>query len=298
MRIIKSATEMNACSRQLYLKGKVLGLVPTMGFLHEGHLSLIRESKKVSDITIVSIFVNPAQFGPKDDYDRYPRDTGGDAKKCSDIGTDLLFLPSRGDLYPKGHSTYVRVEGLSDKLCGIFRPNHFRGVATIVTKLFNIIRPDKAFFGQKDYQQALIIKRLTADLKLGVDLIVMPTIREADGLAMSSRNSYLNSIEREAAGIVYRSLMLAEDLIRSGEISGKVIRAKMETCIAGERSARIEYISISDPETLEEVDIIGDDVLVAIAVWIGKTRLIDNIIARRHPPTLPSPLKGKGGGGG
>ncbi|MBI5746936.1 MAG: pantoate--beta-alanine ligase [Nitrospirae bacterium] len=280
MKVIEKTAEISACSRELHLRGEAIGLVPTMGFLHDGHLSLIRESKRITGKTAVSIFVNPAQFGPKEDYHRYPRDIEGDAKKCRETEVDLLFLPSVEDIYPEGHRTYVDVEGLNDKLCGRSRPKHFRGVATIVTKLFNIIMPDKAFFGQKDYQQAMIIKRLATDLNFGVDIIVMPTIREADGLAMSSRNSYLNSNERVAARILYRSLMLAEDMIRSGEVTSGEVRAKMEGLIAGEGSSKIEYISISDPGNLEDIETIAGDVLVAIAVWIGKTRLIDNIIIK------------------
>ena len=280
MKVIEKTAEISACCRELHLRGEAIGLVPTMGFLHDGHLSLIRESKRITGKTVVSIFVNPAQFGPKEDYHRYPRDIEGDAKKCRETGADLLFLPSAEDIYPEGHRTYVDVEGLSDKLCGRSRSKHFRGVATIVTKLFNIIRPDKAFFGQKDYQQAIIIKRLATDLNLGVDIIVMPTIREADGLAMSSRNSYLNSNERDAARILSRSLMLAEDMIRSGEVSAEEVRTKTEFFIASEGSAKIEYISICDPDNLEDIETIAGDVLVAIAVWIGKIRLIDNIIVK------------------
>lgn len=278
MRIIKTVAEMRTCSYQLHAEEKVIGFVPTMGFLHEGHLSLIRESKRIADATIVGIFVNPAQFGPNEDYNRYPRDIEGDTRKCNEIGADILFLPSVNDIYPKGHRTFVEVEGLSSKLCGIFRPNHFRGVATIVTKLFNIIRPEKAFFGQKDFQQTLIIKRLASDLNLGSDIIVMPTVRGSDGLAMSSRNSYLSIAERASARSMYRSLMLAEELIISGEISAKEIRDKMESFIANEESLQVEYISISDPETLEEVERIEGNVLIAVAVCIGKTRLIDNIL--------------------
>lgn len=280
MKVIEKATEITACSQELHLRGEAIGLVPTMGFLHDGHLSLIRESKRITSKTVVSIFVNPVQFGPKEDYHIYPRDIEGDTKKCRETGADLLFLPSVEDIYPEGHRTYVDVDGLSDKLCGMSRPKHFRGVATIVTKLFNIIRPDKAFFGRKDYQQAIIIKRLASDLNLGVDIIVMPTVREADGLAMSSRNSYLNSNERDAARILYRSLMLAGDMIRSGKTSSEEVRAKMEVIISSEGSAKIEYISIADPGNLEDIDVIAGDVLVAIAVWIGKTRLIDNIIVK------------------
>jgi pantoate--beta-alanine ligase len=282
MKVIEKAAEISACSRELHLRGESIGLVPTMGFLHGGHLSLIRESKRITGKTVVSIFVNPAQFGPKEDYHKYPRDIEGDANKCRETGTDLLFLPSVEDIYPKGHRTYVDVEGLSDKLCGRSRPKHFRGVATIVTKLFNIIRPDNAFFGQKDYQQALIIRQLAIDLNLGVDIIVMPTIRETDGLAMSSRNAYLNPVEREAATIVYRSLGLAEEMIRSGEISAKEVKARVQAFINIEASIKIEYISISDPGNLEDIEVIAGDVLVAIAVWIGKTRLIDNIIVKGH----------------
>ncbi|MEK7279694.1 MAG: pantoate--beta-alanine ligase [Nitrospirota bacterium] len=282
MKVIEKAAEISACSRELHLRGESIGLVPTMGFLHGGHLSLIRESKRITGKTVVSIFVNPAQFGPKEDYHIYPRDIEGDANKCRETGTDLLFLPSVEDIYPKGHRTYVDVEGLSDKLCGRSRPKHFRGVATIVTKLFNIIRPDNAFFGQKDYQQALIIRQLAIDLNLGVDIIVMPTIRETDGLAMSSRNAYLNPVEREAATIVYRSLGLAEEMIRSGEISAKEVKARVQAFINIEASIKIEYISISDPGNLEDIEVIAGDVLVAIAVWIGKTRLIDNIIVKGH----------------
>ena len=280
MKVIDKAAEITAYTLELHLKGEAIGLVPTMGFLHDGHLSLIRESKRITSKTVVSIFVNPVQFGPKEDYHRYPRDIEGDIKKCRETGADLLFLPSVEDIYLEGYRTYVDVDGLSDKLCGRSRPKHFRGVATIVTKLFNIIGPDKAFFGQKDYQQAIIIKRLASDLNLGVDIIVMPTVREADGLAMSSRNSYLNSNERDAARILYRSLMSAEAMIRSGKTSSEEVRAKMEVFIASEGSAKIEYISIADPGNLEDIDVIAGDVLVAIAVWIGKTRLIDNIIVK------------------
>lgn len=258
--------------------GKSIGFVPTMGYLHEGHLSLVRQSVKENDVTVVSIFVNPIQFGPGEDFDRYPRDIERDKKLLEREGVDYLFFPSNDEMYPPGYKTFVEVNELGKKLCGKSRPGHFRGVTTVVLKLFNIVQPDRAYFGQKDAQQAIIIKRMVKDLNLDVDIVVMPIVREEDGLAMSSRNVYLNEEERKNATVLWKSLKEAENLIKMGERDSEKIINRMREIIMGYPKALIDYIEIVDTEELNPVNPIKGKVLIALAVYIGKARLIDNII--------------------
>ena len=259
-------------------QGKRIGFVPTMGFLHEGHLSLIRKAAKDTDCVVVSIFVNPIQFGPGEDFKKYPRDPKRDLRLCRDNGVDAVFIPTPKMLYGNGFSTYVDVKDLTNGLCGIQRPGHFKGVATVVAKFFNIIRPDTAYFGQKDAQQALLIKKMVEDLDIPVKIKVMPIIREKDGLAMSSRNVYLNPCQRKESLSLYKSLKIARDLHKKGEKDSRKIVRKMRDVILKEKHARIDYVSIVDLKRLEAVNRISEKVLVAVAVKIGKTRLIDNII--------------------
>lgn len=259
-------------------QGKRIGFVPTMGFLHEGHLSLIRKAVKDTDCVVVSIFVNPIQFGPGEDLEKYPRDSRRDLRLCRDNGVDVVFMPTPKMLYRNGFSTYVDVENLTDGLCGIQRPGHFKGVTTVVLKLFNIIRPDRAYFGQKDAQQALLIKKMVEDLDMPVKIRVMPIVREKDGLAMSSRNTYLNSCQRREALSLYKSLRIAKTLHKKGEKDPKKIIKKMRSVILKEEHARIDYVSIVDLKRLKAVNRISKKALVAVAVKIGKTRLIDNVI--------------------
>ena len=271
---------MQGISRDSMLNGKAVGFVPTMGALHEGHVSLIRRARHENDIAVVSIFVNPIQFGPREDFTQYPRDIEGDTEKLQREGVDILFMPEISSMYPVGFFTNVEVDRLADKLCGAFRPGHFRGVATIVTKLFNIIRPRRAYFGQKDYQQSVIIKKMVRDLDMDVDVIVCPTIREHDGLALSSRNAYLDEGQRKAATVLYKCLTEASELINSGIIDAVHIKGVMRERFLNEPSvSAVEYCGIYDPDSLEEMAEIKGDVLLAVAVKIGTTRLIDNILA-------------------
>ncbi|WP_353684096.1 pantoate--beta-alanine ligase [Thermodesulfovibrio sp. 3907-1M] len=278
MEIIRIPRIMREISRELRAKGKSIGFVPTMGALHEGHLSLIKRAKEENDFTVVSIFVNPTQFAQGEDYDRYPRDVESDKEKLQKIEIDYLFLPDVESLYPQGYSTYVTVEGLSDKLCGKFRPGHFRGVATIVCKLFNIIKPAKAYFGQKDYQQSLIIRRMVEDLNFDIEIIVCPTIREQDGLAMSSRNLYLNEEERKAATVIYKALQEGEKLLKQGAQPVDVNLNMMEILKNEPLVKEIQYAGVFDPLTLEEVKEKQKKYLLAIALKIAETRLIDNLL--------------------
>jgi pantoate--beta-alanine ligase len=277
MKIINSPTEIQKYCNLIRIEGKSIGLVPTMGALHEGHISLMRQARIDNDFVVASIFINPTQFGPNEDYNAYPRDLDGDSKLASDVGVDAIFAPTARDMYPYGYATFVNVERITEKMCGASRPDHFQGVTTVVTKLFNLIRPHKAYFGQKDAQQCAVIKRMTADLNFGIEIVIMPTIREEDGLAMSSRNKYLNPEERKAALILSRSLSLAEKLIKK-EASASTIYQEMLALINDEPLAKIDYISIVDAETLEARETIKGHILIALAVYIGKTRLIDNII--------------------
>jgi pantoate--beta-alanine ligase len=278
LRVISSIPEMQALADQVRREGKRIGLVPTMGYLHEGHLSLLRAARKVSDLLVMSLFVNPTQFGPHEDYQTYPRDFERDRVLAASEGTDIIFAPAAGDMYPKGYTTWVEVAGLSDKLCGQFRPGHFRGVATIVTKLFNIVKPHVAFFGQKDAQQSIIIQRMVQDLNMDIQIEVLPTVREPDGLALSSRNVYLSQQEHQAALVLSRSLDLAQKLIQNGERSTAVILSKMRELIAQEPLVTLEYVAITDLSTLEDLKEISSRTLIALAAKVGKTRLIDNCI--------------------
>jgi pantoate--beta-alanine ligase len=268
----------DSCKKHL-LRGRSLGFVPTMGALHDGHISLVRRAKMDNDIAIVSIFLNPLQFGPSEDLDKYPRDIEEDVRKLREEEVDILFLPDNSMIYPQGFSSHIEVGVVSEKLCGKFRPGHFSGVATVVAKLFNIISPTRAYFGQKDFQQTVIIKRMARDLNFDVDIIVCPIIREQDGLAMSSRNAYLEQEQRIAASALYQCLSKASELVKAGVKSGKQIRTLMKDSLSAvPLISGIDYASVYDPETLEEVDEIKKEALLAVAVRIGKTRLIDNIL--------------------
>jgi pantoate--beta-alanine ligase len=278
MKTIYAPGQMIRASRGIRANGKTIGFVPTMGYLHEGHLSLVRESRKKTDTTIVSIFVNPAQFGPGEDYKAYPRDLVRDSALLKNEGVDLLFFPDAKAMYPPGYRTYIEVTGLQDKLCGRMRPGHFRGVCTVVLKLFEIVRPDVAFFGQKDAQQVLIIKKMVKDLDLGIKVEALPIIREPDGLALSSRNRYLRPEERKAALILSRSLKEAERLISRGEKRADKITEKIKAMIGREPLARIDYAEIVNGRELDPVRSIREGALIALAVFIGKTRLIDNLV--------------------
>lgn len=258
--------------------GKSIGFVPTMGYLHEGHLSLVRQSVKDNDLTVVSIFVNPIQFGPGEDFNRYPRDVERDKRLLEKEGVNYLFFPSDDEMYPPGFKTFVEVAELGKKLCGKSRPGHFRGVTTVVLKLFNIVQPDRAYFGQKDAQQAIIIKKMSKDLNLSVDIVVMPIVREEDGLAMSSRNVYLNEEGRKNSTVLYKSLKEAEKMIKMGERDAEKIINRMREVIMSSPEALIDYIEIVDTEELNPVNPIVGRVLIALAVYIGKARLIDNMI--------------------
>jgi len=281
MKIIRSIKEMVRVSKGLKLKGKTIGLVPTMGALHEGHLSLIRSCRKENDFVVISIFVNPAQFGRREDLKKYPRNLKQDAFLCSKEGVDIIFYPNTKDMYPDNYNTYVLVENLSSVLCGKSRPGHFKGVATVVTKLFNITGPDIAYFGQKDAQQSIIIKKMVKDLNIPVRIKVMPIVREKDGLALSSRNIYLESKERQDAVVLPLSLALAKDLINKGVKDAQRIIRSMRQLIQEKKSARIDYISIVDTDNLKPIERTNGNFLITLAVWIGKTRLIDNIVINR-----------------
>jgi len=264
--------------RNARAEGKTIGFVPTMGYLHQGHLELMRRAKESCDVVVISIFVNPTQFGPKEDFAQYPRDLERDLRMAEDVGVDAVFNPSTEEMYPAGYCTYVEVERITEKLCGLSRPGHFRGVATVVTKLFNIVNPDQAFFGQKDAQQVLVIKRMVADLNLNVEVVTVPTVREADGLAMSSRNVYLNAEQRQAALVLSRSLQKAAEAVAAGQQDVSVIRQLVVGMIEAEPLAEIDYVEIYSYPDLEPVDKIQGPALLALAVKIGQTRLIDNTI--------------------
>jgi pantoate--beta-alanine ligase len=255
-----------------------IGCVPTMGALHEGHLSLVRLAVEKTDFVVVTVFVNPAQFGPGEDLDRYPRDMKRDIELLEPLGAHIVFAPEPAAMYPEGYATWVHVERLTDRLCGASRPGHFRGVATIVAKLFNLIRPHLAVFGQKDAQQAAVIRRMVRDLDMGVKIEVAPIVREPDGLAMSSRNRYLSPGERREATVLHRALVEAEALARSGETSSSVLRERVRSVIAASPLAEIEYIEIVDPDEITPLDDVTHGALVAVAARFGNTRLIDNTL--------------------
>lgn len=279
MKIVKSIDELRKDLKGYKLEGKSIGLVPTMGFLHEGHASLIRKARAENDIVVVSDFVNPIQFGPKEDLKTYPRDLEADSKLCENIGVDFIFAPEASEMY-HDRKTFVDIEDMSNNLCGAKRPGHFRGVCTVCTKLFNITGADRAYFGQKDAQQVAIIKKVVADLDIPIEIIPCPIVREDDGLALSSRNTYLSEEERKAALCLSKAIFKGEDLAKSGSSVSEVL-SKMKEIISSEKLARIDYISAVDLTTMEDAKDFDGDRLVAIAVFIGKTRLIDNFIYRR-----------------
>ena len=288
MEIITRRQRMSSVARKVRREqDKTIGLVPTMGALHEGHLSLVREARRMCDVVVVSVFVNPTQFGPGEDFGRYPRDLTRDTTVLADYNVDYIFAPPVEEIYPKNFSTYVKVEGISEQLEGVARPGHFRGVATVLTVLFNIVRPDFAFFGQKDAQQALIVKRLVRDLAFDTEIVVLPTVREESGLALSSRNAYLDKDERRAATVLYRALKHAEAAYMNGERSAKRLAEAIRAEIEAEPRARLDYVSVTDAETMDKLDKLDDrSALVAVAAHIGGTRLIDNIVL--NPARLKS----------
>lgn len=278
MILVKKIKEMKSYIKEKKKEGKIIGFVPTMGYLHQGHLSLIKRAKEDCEVAVVSIFVNPTQFGRGEDYNRYPQNLERDKKLCQKEGTDVIFAPEVKEMYPEGYSTFVEVEGrFSSVLEGASRPGHFRGVTTVLTKLFYIINPDYSYFGEKDYQQTLVVKKMVKDLNLNTQIFVLPTVREEDGLAASSRNSYLNKEERKEAAILYKSLIAAKEEVRKGERNPYRLISFMRNLIEKEPLSKIDYIAVVDPETLEEVKKIDEKILLALAVNIGGTRLIDNM---------------------
>ncbi len=271
-------------AREARSAGRTIAFVPTMGFLHEGHASLLREGRRRGDVLVLSIFVNPTQFGAGEDFDAYPRNLERDAAMAEEAGADFIFAPDAREMYPNGYQTYVDVHNLTLPLCGARRPGHFRGVTTVVAKLFNIVAPHTAFFGEKDYQQLAVIRRMVADLNMGVEIVGMPIIREADGLAMSSRNTYLSPGERMGASCLNRSLAAVSDCYGKGVVSVAVLREKVMEILQAEPSATVEYVEFCHKDTLDQAENASDATLVALAVRIGKTRLIDNMILGRGFP--------------
>jgi len=278
MVVVERIQEMKDIVKRLKKEGKSIGFVPTMGYLHEGHLSLVRLSKQQNDITIMSIFVNPIQFGPNEDYERYPRDFERDKTLAEKEGVDYIFYPSVEEMYPEDFKTVVSVKKITEMMCGKSRPGHFDGVATVVLKLFNIVNPDRAYFGQKDAQQLAVIKQMVKDLNLDVEIVPCPIVREQDGLAMSSRNVYLSEEERKSATVLYRALNLAKEMIEKGEKEVSVIKKAMEEMILKEKYTKIDYIEFVNSDTFEVISKVEGKVLIALAVFVGKARLIDNIV--------------------
>lgn len=279
MQVITTIKDMHAFSKKMMAEGKSIGLVPTMGALHEGHMSLLQSSIEENDVTVASIFVNPTQFGPTEDFNKYPKDHKGDMEKLSTLDVGAVFLPEVAEMYPKGFSSFLYVGGIGGILCGVSRPDHFNGVATVVTKLFNIVMPDRAYFGQKDYQQTVVIKKMVRELALNVDIVVCPIVREDDGLAMSSRNSYLSDEERKAALILNKALEYGKGLMLSGrEDKADSIKEKMTAFIKAEPLVTIEYVEIAGPEYLEKIKEIKTPAVILLAAKVGTTRLIDNTI--------------------
>jgi pantoate--beta-alanine ligase len=275
MKVVDTIAEMKK------LRAKVaepVGFVPTMGYLHDGHLSLVKQAKEENSTVITSVFVNPTQFGPSEDFESYPRDFPRDLAMLDERGVEFVFMPSTKEMYPEGYNTWVDVDKVTERLEGASRPTHFRGVTTVVAKLFNILEPTRGYFGQKDAQQLIVIKKMVKDLNMNVEIVACPTVREPDGLAMSSRNKYLKLDERKAAAVLYQSLKLAQQFWSQGEKDTEKIRQKMTELIQGQPLAHIDYISIADNETLEELKEIKPPALVSLAVKIGKPRLIDNIV--------------------
>jgi pantoate--beta-alanine ligase len=278
MKIVSTVNDVRSTVKEWKKNGLKVGLVPTMGFLHEGHLSLIKKAVAENDKVIVSVFVNPTQFGPNEDFEAYPRDLNKDAALCEEAGADLIFHPEPEEMYPDGFCSSVNMTGLTDALCGKSRPIHFQGVCTVVSKLFNIAAPDNAYFGEKDAQQLAIIKRMVKDLNFDIKITGCPIIREEDGLAKSSRNTYLNPEERQAALVLSKAVKCGRSLVEGGEKDSAVILKEMKSIIENEPLARIDYVEIVDMNTMKNIDKVKGDVLCAMAVYIGKTRLIDNFI--------------------
>ena len=268
---------MQETAESLRQSGKIIGFVPTMGYLHDGHLSLIHIARQRADVVIISIFVNPTQFGQNEDLGKYPRDLKRDEKLAVEAGTDIIFYPSEENMYPGGYRTYVSVEKITEVLCGASRPNHFRGVTTVCAKLFNTVKPHFAVFGQKDAQQAVVIQRMVTDLNLELEIVVGPIVREKDGLAMSSRNTYLTPDQRQDALSLYQSLHLARSMIDGGERDTGILIKAMQELIQSKNNTRVDYIQIVHPETLQSLDRIQENALIALAVFVGDTRLIDNL---------------------
>ena len=275
MKVIEKIDEIKRLRQQL---AEPIGFVPTMGYLHEGHLTLVKRAREENPSVVVSIFVNPTQFGPQEDFTRYPRDTQSDLTLLERERTDIVFMPSRDEMYPAQFNGWVEVGKVTERLEGASRPGHFRGVATVCTKLFNIIQPTKAYFGQKDAQQLIVIKKMVADLNMSLEIVAVPTVREPDGLAMSSRNTYLNPTQRRAAAVLYQALNLAQTLWSQGETDARNIRQQMIDLIQKQPLANIDYVSVANTETLDELDTVSPPALVSLAVKIGTTRLIDNIV--------------------
>jgi len=278
MKIIKSVQEMHKLSDKIRNKDNIIGFVPTMGYFHEGHLSLMRIAREKADVTVISIYVNPTQFGPGEDFKDYPRDFDKDKYLAEKNGVDIIFHPSDKEMYPERFLTAVTVDKITKVLCGISRPHHFQGVATVCAKLFNITKPHFAVFGKKDFQQSVVIKQMVRDLNFDLEIITGPIIRESDGLAMSSRNIYLSEDERNDALSLNRSLLKAEEMVHQGERRIEILSKFIENEISSKKNNRIDYISIVDPQTLEPLEYIRDRALIALAVFVGKTRLIDNIL--------------------
>jgi len=292
MEIINRRQRMSYVARKIRREDRTIGLVPTMGALHEGHLSLVREARRMCDVVIVSIFVNPAQFGPGEDYEKYPRDLTNDTKLLTDYNVDYIFAPTADEMYPKGFATYVTVEGLSEQLEGSSRPGHFRGVATVVTILLNTVRPDFAFFGQKDAQQSLIIRRLVKDLAFDTEMVILPTVREDSGLAISSRNLYLTADDQTAAAVIHKALARAKTAYKDGERSAARLEILVRSTIEIEPRARVDYVTVVDAETLAHLDKLDErPIMIGVAVFIGKTRLIDNTILNRATKKQTGTLK-------
>ena len=283
MEIIETVEQMQKKSEVLRLGGHTIALVPTMGFFHEGHLELMRVGKKLADKLIISIFVNPTQFGPTEDFGEYPRDTEGDLARAREVGVDIVFFPSVNEMYPEGFQTNVQVEKATQHLCGILRPVYFNGVTTVVAKLFNMTMPHLAVFGQKDYQQLMVISRMVTDLNMPIKIIPVPTVREPDGLAMSSRNSYLDPEERKSALCLKKSLDLTDKMFQGGEKDASIIKKTIISLIQGYPFTDIDYVSLCDPVTLEDIETLGEKTLLALAVRVGKTRLIDNCLLQVSP---------------
>lgn len=282
MRVITSITEVQILIEKLRREGKIISLVPTMGYLHQGHVSLMAEGKKRGDVLVITIFVNPTQFGTGEDYDVYPRDLERDKKLAEHAGVDIIFSPAAREMYPQAYQTYVQVEEVTKNLCGLSRPTHFRGVTTVVAKLFNIVKPHIAIFGEKDFQQLVTIRQMVRDLNYDIEIVGMPTHREEDGLAMSSRNTYLNPKERKAAKSLYRSLLRASELFTSGEHQAEKIIGEVKKIIESEGIITVDYIKICDTENLKDLIVVDREAVLALAVKIGKTRLIDNLVLK--PP--------------